>query len=102
MRNQGVKGLLVAAVVLLLLNLAAQFSTSSAKEQIVGQSRVVGIATATVGNTIFLFRTFEEGRTDVTSTQTDVDETNRSGPLVLQPASRWSPLKMKDAESKPK
>ncbi len=101
MRNQGVQGMLVAVVMLLLLNLAAQFSMSSAKEQATAQGRVVGITSALRGDTLFLFRTFEDGRTEAMSTQFDINPVERSGPLVLKPAESWSPLQVKDTNSKP-
>ncbi len=102
MGNLSIKGLLVAVVVLLLLNLAARTGMSSGKEQAPIQGRVVSMTSVVRGDTLFLFRTYESGWTEATFTQFDVDPADRGGPLVLKPAEPWSPLKMKDTESKPK
>jgi hypothetical protein len=92
MRNQGVKGLLVAVVVLLLLNLAAQFGMGAAKEQAPARGRVVGITSAGSGDTTFLFRAFEDGRMEVSPIRLSVLDT------VLV---RWSPLVIMEPGTKP-
>jgi hypothetical protein len=102
MGNQSAKGLLVALVALLLLNSAPRFSMSSVREQTTPQGRVVGITSALRGDTLFLFRTFEDGRTEAMSAQFDINPVERGGPLVLKPAEPWSPLKAKDTDRKPK
>ena len=104
MRHTSVKGLLVAVAVLLVLNLVAQYGVSAAKGQAPVRGGVVGITSVVRGDTLFLFRTFENGRTEAMSTQFDVSPTpaDRSGPLILKPAEPWAPVKMKDAQDKPK
>ncbi len=95
MRDRGVTGLLVAVFVVLLLDLGARFSMSSPGEQAPAQARAVGISSVVRGDTLFLFRTFEDGRTEVTSTLFDVDSAHPNGPLILVPATKWSALRMK-------
>lgn len=97
MTQRGIKGLLVAVVALLVLDLAAQFSMSFAKAQETPKARVVSTAAVSPGggDYLWLFRTFDDGRTEVSPI--------RVSKLTALPGwDQWSPWNIKDVEAKPK